>query len=126
MNEFGMLNIIPAIFRFMFAVVIGTFVIVGVKALARWWRNEHSPRLTVSAVVVTKRTFTSRHRHHHTHTADHTTAYYATFAMEGGNRLELTVSGTEYGQLAEGDRGMLSFQGTRYLGFAREGQTSSI
>ena len=25
--------------------------------------------------------------------------------------------GTEYGQLAEGDTGKLSFQGTRYLGF---------
>ena len=31
------------------------------------------------------------------------------------NRMELTVRGSEYGILAEGDVGMLSFQGTRYL-----------
>ncbi len=29
------------------------------------------------------------------------------------------ISGQEYGQLAEGDRGTLHFQGTRYLGFDR-------
>ena len=31
------------------------------------------------------------------------------------------VSGTEYGMLAEGDSGELTFQGTRYLNFRREG-----
>ena len=35
------------------------------------------------------------------------------------DRMELRLSGTEYGQLAEGDTGRLSFQGTRYLGFER-------
>ena len=30
------------------------------------------------------------------------------------------MSGTEYGLLIEGDKGNLSFQGTRYLGFERE------
>jgi len=29
------------------------------------------------------------------------------------------VAGQEFGMLIEGDRGMLSFQGTRYLGFDR-------
>ena len=29
------------------------------------------------------------------------------------------VLGTEYGQLAEGDRGELAFQGTRFLSFER-------
>ena len=33
--------------------------------------------------------------------------------------MELQLSGTEYGLLAEGDQGELSFQGTRYLGFER-------
>ena len=55
---------------------------------------------------------------HHTHTA---TSYYATFQVESGDRIEFLVSGTEYGMLAEGDRGMLTFQGTRYLNFRREG-----
>ena len=41
------------------------------------------------------------------------------YSVVGGDRMELRLSGTEYGQLAEGDTGRLSFQGTRYLGFER-------
>ena len=55
---------------------------------------------------------------HHTHTA---TSYFATFQVESGDRIEFLVSGMEYGMLAEGDRGALTFQGTRYLNFRREG-----
>ena len=43
-----------------------------------------------------------------------------TFQVESGDRIELNVSGPEYGMLVEGDRGDLSFQGTRYLGFERK------
>jgi len=35
------------------------------------------------------------------------------------DRIELCVSGTEYGMLVEGDTGRLTFQGTRYLSFER-------
>ena len=45
--------------------------------------------------------------------------YYVTFQVESGDRMELTVSGSDYGMLVEGDIGKLSFQGTRYLGFQR-------
>ena len=48
------------------------------------------------------------------------TTYYATFQVESGDRMELRLSGAEYGMLAEGDRGRLTFQGTRYLSFERE------
>ena len=48
------------------------------------------------------------------------TSYYATFQVESGDRMELSMTGTEYGLLAEGDRGKLTFQGTRYLGFERQ------
>ena len=53
------------------------------------------------------------------------TRYFVTFEFESGDRLELKVDGSEYGLLAEGDCGMLSFQGTRYLGFVR-GRTQSL
>ena len=39
--------------------------------------------------------------------------------LENGKRLELGVKDPEYGMLAEGDQGRLSWQGTRYLGFER-------
>ncbi|MBD5156664.1 MAG: DUF2500 domain-containing protein, partial [Butyrivibrio sp.] len=47
------------------------------------------------------------------------TSYYVTFQVESGDRIELRVSTQEYGMLAEGDFGRLSFQGMRYLGFER-------
>ena len=48
------------------------------------------------------------------------TSYYATFQVESGDRMEFLINGREYGLLVEGDRGRLSFQGTRYLGFERK------
>ena len=50
---------------------------------------------------------------HGYHTAISTT-YYVTFQVESGDRMEMSVSGSEYGTLAEGDKGTLTFQGTRF------------
>ena len=77
--------------------------------------------LTVEAMVTSKRQEVS-HRHSNQDTMDtytNFTSYYATFQVESGDRMELGVSGTEYGMLAEGDMGRLTFQGTRYLSFER-------
>ena len=106
-------------FSIVFILIIAVFVIVLVKGIGQWNRNNHSPRLTVPACVITKRTNIS---HHHTGNAGmhRSTSYYVTFQVESGDRLELAVTGVEYGMLADGDRGMLSFQGTRYLSFDRE------
>jgi hypothetical protein len=50
------------------------------------------------------------------------TWYYATFELETGERIEFSMGGKEYGMLAEGDDGTLSYQGTRYRGFQRGGR----
>ena len=116
---FGMFNIM---FTIVFILVIGTFVVMLVKGISEWNKNNHSPRLTVPATIIAKRTNVSRHRHgganshHHHHTS---TTYYVTFQGESGDRMEFHISGQEYGLLIEGDHGNLSFQGTRYLGFER-------
>lgn len=47
------------------------------------------------------------------------TSCYAAFQVESGDRMEFHVGGAEYGMLAEGDAGKLTFQETRYLGFER-------
>ena len=49
----------------------------------------------------------------------HSTTYYVTFQVESGDRMEMLVSGMEYGMLVEGDYGKLTFQGTRYLDFVK-------
>lgn len=119
MGGFDLLfSIFPFLFITVFVIVIGTFVVMAVRGVGTWSKNNASPRLTVSAQVVTKRTQVSHH--HHQESMSHTsTSYYATFQVESGDRMEFSVSGAEYGMLAEGDQGSLTFQGTRYLGFER-------
>lgn len=86
------------------------FVILG-KSIAQEKKNDHSPRLTVPATVVAKRT---QVRGDHAHTT-----YYATFQVASGDRMELNVPHNEFGYLVEDDRGSLTFQGTRFLSFDR-------
>ena len=113
---------LEVMFTIVLVIVIGTFVVTAVRGIGQWNKNNNSPRLTVPATVVAKRTNVTRHRHgganghHHHHTS---TSYYVTFQVDSGDRMELDMAGEEYGLLVEGDRGNLSFQGTRYLGFER-------
>ena len=113
-------NMFGIMFSIVFMMVMGVFVVTFVKGISQWNKNNNSPRLTVPATVVAKRTNVSHHHggtdniHHHT-----STTYYVTFQVQSGDRMELHMSGQEYGLLIEGDEGMLSFQGTRYLGFER-------
>lgn len=122
---FGMtFSIMRIMVPVIFVLVFGIIIVAMVRGICEWNKNNHSPKLSVSAKVVSRRTAVSHHHHHqgngmhHTHTA---TSYYATFQVESGDRIEFLVSGTEYGMLAEGDSGELTFQGTRYLNFRREG-----
>jgi hypothetical protein len=100
--------------------ILGIFVFVLIQGFSQWNKNNHSPRLTVDATIVAKRNHISRHHHgtdmhmHHT-----TSTYYVTFQVESGDRMELLVPGNQFGLLIEGDRGKLSFQGTRFLSFER-------
>ena len=116
-------SIFGVIFTLMFLLVFGLILFTAIAGIRQWNKNNHSPRLTVPATVVAKRTNVSHH--HHSHGTDHmghhatSTSYYVTFQVESGDRMELHMAGHEYGLLIEGDRGMLTFQGTRYLGFQR-------
>lgn len=73
-----------------------------IKSISQWNKNNHSPRLTVDATVVSKRDEVTTH-HHNNGTGGmhvtHSTTYYVTFQVESGD---------------------FSFQGTRYLGFSRK------
>ena len=105
------------IFGIVFVLVIGMFVVTIVRGIVTWGRNNASPRLTVDAMVVSKREDMSFH--HHTHGTASSTSYYVTFQVDSGDRRELSVTGREYGMMVEGDAGKLSFQGTRFLSFER-------
>lgn len=118
-----MFEIVPVIVAVGFVVVLGMVVFNAVQGAARWKKNNDSPVLTVEAEVVAKRMDVQTWRHAgDEHGMGHTssrTDYYATFQVESGDRMEFQVPDTEYGMLVEGDRGRLTFQGTRYQGFQR-------
>ena len=120
----AMFTIVPVIVVIGFLIVFGSILVRGVQGAAQWKKNNDSPVLTVEAEVVAKRldVQTWRHagdEHHMGHTSSRT-YYYATFQVESGDRMEFQVPDTEYGLLVEGDRGKLTFQGTRYQGFRRQ------
>ena len=122
-SEGGMsplMTVLIAVFGILLAGVIG-------RGLWVWIRNNRSPQQTMNARVVAKRMKATGFGHTMMGSAavmrgmgtTTRTRYFATFETEDGGRLELGVNDAEYGMLAEGDRGQVSFQGTRYLGFAR-------
>lgn len=119
---FGMFGILETLFPFIFIttfiIVIGGFIFIAVRGISEWSKNNAAPRLTVQAKIIDKREHRTSHRSQNGMRYYHT-YYYISFEVESGDRMELAVSGTEYGLLAAGDVGALSFQGTRFLSFER-------
>lgn len=107
-----MFQIVPIFIGIIFIIVITMILFTLIKGLGQWRKNDKSPRLSVPVTIVSKRT--SVREGDHTHTS-----YYVTFEFESGDRTELMLAGYEYGLLAEGDSGILMFQGTRYISFER-------
>lgn len=104
------------------AITVTIIIAVIVRILKQKKRDDNSPRLSVKATVITKRM--SVHTYRQADASDMmqstNTSYFVTFQVESGDRIELMVEGGEYGMLVEGDEGILTFQGSRYLGFARQ------
>lgn len=119
-------SVFPVLFGLVFCLVMGMFIYAIVSNVKEKRANDAAPVLTVEALVKTKRmdTYHTSPTYdgdgHRTSSGTYHTSYYATFEVESGDRLELQVSDYEYGQLAEGDRGKLTFQRKRFLQFDRE------
>lgn len=115
-------SIIPVIVILGFIYVFGVIIVRSIKGVQQWNKNNTSPVLTVDAMVVAKRADVS-HYHHvgsdNMHHSSSSTRYYVTFEVASGDRMEFQTKATEYGLLVEQDKGKLTFQGTRYLGFER-------
>ncbi len=106
-----MFSIFPILFLAMFGLVFGMIVSTLFKNAKQNHTNNNSPRITSEAEVVAKRTKVW---------GDHSrTVYFATFQFESGDRLELEIPHSRFGYLVEGDKGKLTFQGTRFLEFQR-------
>lgn len=98
----------------------GLLMFLGIIGVALFYiiSNRRKPKLQVSATVVTKRT--SNHRKA---TDRH---YFVTFQVESGDRIEFWVTSFQYSELKQDDCGILTFQGTRFIGFERDAYLSSM
>ncbi|MGE7674704.1 DUF2500 domain-containing protein [Lysinibacillus sp. NPDC094403] len=112
----------PNFISIVFFIVLGIIAFTIIKGILQWSKNNNEPVLTVPAKVVTKRSNTSGGSGN---SSAHT-SYYVTFEVQSGDRLELKMNGRDYGQLADSDYGLLTFQGTRYHTFERHKKESSV
>ena len=98
-----------------FLFFIGTFIGITTRGILRLPKSSNSPRIPVQARVVTKRTYTGGRRGDTAAAA----SYYITFEFPSGNRKELYVPHQEFGLIDDGDDGILTSQGSRFISFER-------
>lgn len=108
-------------FLVLFVLVAGFIgvVIVGaiVSGVRTWKRNSAAPLERTEALVVTKRTHVSGGGGE----SSASTWYYVTFErLNSRAREEFRVDAATYGVLAEGDLGLLAWQGSWFKGFERK------
>lgn len=111
-----MFSAIPFFVFIFFGIFLMIFVTSLVKGAGQYFKNNNTPEKIIPARLVAKRTHTwGGHGNMSAHTS-----YYATFETQEGERLELPVSGKFTGMHVEGDTGVLTYRGTRFIDFQRE------
>lgn len=100
-----------------FLAIFGFITFTMIKGVKEWSHNNKQPIIPAQATIISKRPSVSSHNHDG-HMSNSTT-YYVSFEFTNGERIEFNVPGREYGVMAEGDRGTLSFQGSRFIRFER-------
>ena len=101
-------SILPYIIFAVLAFIITiTFTILFPFLKDRWDNiaNNFMKEVTRRAIIVSKRTDDED--------------YYITFQLGNGRKLELLVDSYFYNYYAEGEKGMLTHQGTRFINFER-------
>lgn len=121
-DSFGLFSIFPVLFLIAFVFIFSMVIYIFIKNARSDAAVRKSPRLTVPATIVSKRTAIR----HHTDSTINIMTYYITFEFESGDRLELKASGENFGLLVEGDHGKVTFQGNLLLGFERDGSLQNV
>lgn len=116
-------NAFSGVFNLIFILAIGMIIFSLIKGFSEWSSNNKQPIIPVHSIVSSKRISVTHHNHNTGDNIMHTstsTSYYVTSEFKNEERLELKLNGKEYGLISEGDRGILSFQGTRFISFERK------
>ncbi|MEA5051648.1 MAG: DUF2500 domain-containing protein [Oscillospiraceae bacterium] len=121
--HFDSFNLFSLLVRIVFALILSVILVMIVRHLIEWKRNNDSPVETAGAKLVAKRSSMTLNTHINGDMpmTNSSTTYYATFELDGGERREFRLRGRDYGLLVEGDEGLLRWQGTRWLSFDRRG-----
>ena len=127
-------NPYESIVPFLKAIPLAIFIIVAVVVAVIWLRRKAKEKrgelggmITVNATVIYKRRDVRRDLNSAPDDARYanTNFYYITFEEKAGSRLELLVPGKVYEAIRRGDRGVLSYQGLRFLDFMPQKQANS-
>jgi len=105
------------LFFIIFFMVLSAFGVFFFHKFDQWRRNKQAPRLRVAAGVISKRADRKHIHHGDMDMAIENSKHFATFEMEGGDRMELRLPGAIFALLSEGDHGILTFQGSRFIDF---------
>jgi hypothetical protein len=103
-------------FAILFVLIIGIFIWVLMNSLKVWTSNNNAPLQERSCKVVAKRMQLSSG----SGKMNSNTSYYVTFEFADLSRQELWLGRQQFGYIVEGDRGNLTFQGTRFKEFERD------
>ena len=118
--------LVPGFFILITVVILGMIVYLTLKGMQEKKANDAAPIVTVDAKVKAKRIAVHHSAHQQSMNGvplmakSHHTTYYATFALEGDQRLELQVSEGQLQGLTEGERGKLTYQRKRFHRFEGE------
>lgn len=96
------------------------FLLMFINTLFKNYKNKKKAVVFKKAIVVSKRTQTLQRKMGSTMAYRNVTRYYVSFQFENGDREEFSVSGNDFGMIAENDRGKLEYQGTKFISFFRE------
>lgn len=104
---------------FVFVCIIGIISIQGKKKLNEWKENRKCPRLTHDAAIITKRTNIVQYQIKGKKIWHDVVTYHMTFQIPNDEQVELCIPYKVYRILFDGDKGNLTFQGTKFFAFER-------
>lgn len=93
---------------FVCLVIVGMICIVDVNTIICWFKNNRALVHIIGASILTKELNENK--------------YYVCFGLEDGGIKRFLVDSYVYLSLIEGEKGILTYQGTRFIRYERGGE----
>ncbi|OAS23874.1 DUF2500 domain-containing protein [Paenibacillus oryzisoli] len=116
LHEGALSTLVLILFILILILAVGIFLSLIIKSLSVWTSNNNAPIQDRYCKVVSKRIQLSEGSSN----VNANTSYFVTFEFEDRSRIELWIGRQQFGYMIEGDRGNLTFQGTRFKEFDRQ------